>query len=132
VNICHERSEAETRRLDDLHRQAQERANAVATERLAADQRAKDLLLSHLTPEQRKTFENNGWFIVKGGKSGDRYKIKTNGYAGNIDKVDVNNVSQIRFCAHTRRELPLHDHHVAQMLAIQYDEEQFLRVANRT
>jgi hypothetical protein len=33
-------------------------------------------------------------------------------------------------CCHCD-DVPLHDHHLAQMIAIRWDEERFLRVANR-
>jgi len=130
VYVCRERSEAETRRLAEEQRQREARARIAQEQRRLAGERAKALLVSHLTKEQRKTFEELGWFIVKGGLSGNHYKINTKGYAGNIHMLKQEKaIAQL--CCHADG-IPLHDHHLAQMIALKYDEERFLRIANHT
>src|SRR5262245_28383369 len=58
--------------------------------RLNSKQRAQRLLLNHLTDEQRKSVEEKGWFVVVGGKSGTRYRIKAanDNLAGNIQVLN--------------------------------------------
>lgn len=96
--------------------------------RLALD-RSRELLLSHLTPEQRKTFEKNQWFVVEGGKTKVKYRINTNTYAGNIHVLAAGRVTH-RLCVHCE-DVPLHDHHLAQKLWLEHDEERILKIANR-
>lgn len=95
----------------------------------AATERSRDLLLAHLTPAQRKTFEENKWFIVQGGKTKQTYRIRTENYTGNIDVLTHGKVAY-RLCAHCR-DLPLYDHHLAQKISLECDEEYFLGIANR-
>lgn len=132
--------------------QAQEQAQLQAQEqaRLAMEQertarygelrkqalaRSKELLLSHLTKEQRETFEKNNWFVVTGGKSKTRYRIRGNGYAGNIDVLAAgskkNDTVIGRLCCHATSDIPLYDQLLGQKLHLQYNEERFLSIANR-
>lgn len=131
VHICRERTEAENRRLEEEQRLREEAARRREEERHIAGRRAKELLLSHLTPEQQRTFEENNWFIVKGGKSGTRYRIGTNRYAGNIEVLHGDK-AVARLCCHCYGDIPLHDQHMAQMLALRWDEDRFLGLANRS
>ena len=98
--------------------------------RIAANNTAKELLLSHLTAEQRKTFEKNQWFIVEGGKTKTEYRIRTTGYSGNIEILNKKKTIAV-LCCHCNDSVPLHDHHLAQKIALEYDEERFLKIANR-
>jgi len=92
--------------------------------------RARELLLSHLTDEQRRTFENNGWFVVEGGRTGGRYRIRQ-GYAGNVDVLDGDLVSH-KLCAHADPvAVPWPDQMLAQKLMLEIDEDDFLAIANR-
>ena len=100
-------------------------------ERDAALARSRELLLSHLTPKQRKTFEENHWFIVKGGITQTRYRIRTTSHTHNIE-ILRGDVATSRLCGHLRGSLPLHDHHVAQKISLEYDEEAFVRLCNRS
>src|SRR5215813_1555829 len=52
--------------------------------------KARALLLSHLTPGQRETFINHGWFIVEGGVSKKRYRMAGATYSNNIRELDAN------------------------------------------
>ncbi len=114
-------------------RAAQEAQQQQARERQEvqnrANARATELLMEHLTPEQRKTCKDHGWFIVEGGRSKQQYRINTRSAAGNIDIIGSNN----RLCCHAPydRGLPKDDHLLAQKLMLQFSEDDFLRIANR-
>jgi hypothetical protein len=92
--------------------------------------RSRELLLSHLTVAQRETFSRNNWFIVQGGKTGTRYRIRTNSYTGNIEVLKGDRVDH-SLCGHLCGSMPLHDHHVAQKMSLECEEEYFLSIANR-
>jgi hypothetical protein len=129
VYICRERTEAEMRRLAaerELHRLAYEERQKQQRDAIV---RSRELLLAHLTPAQRKTFEENDWFVVKGGKTGRHYRIGTKSYAGNIVILGKDDKMEGSICCHADH-LPLYDHHLAQKLALMYDEERFLRIGN--
>jgi len=119
------------------------RLRAEATERLRVEQerlgrerqvireRARELLVSHLTTEQRATFEKNKWFVVVGGKSKTEYRIRTDyGIAGNID-VMAKGRRVATLCCHCRSDIPSEDQFLAQKIALQWDEDNFLKTANR-
>ncbi len=42
---------------------------------MTPERRARSLLLSHLSPQQRQTLGEHGWFEVVGGKTGWTYRI---------------------------------------------------------
>lgn len=99
-----------------------------------AAQKAEELLLEHLNESQRKTYRENKWFIVEGGKSGHKYRINVNGtLVANIDVLENNrNESPHRICCHARLDAcPLGDQLLAQKLMLELDEDAFLRMANR-
>jgi hypothetical protein len=89
--------------------------------------RARELLLSHLTEEQRATFIENKWFVVVGGRSRMRYRIETGHLVANVRRLD----DGARLCAHCDHTLPMDDHLIAQKLMLEYDEDAFLAIANR-
>jgi hypothetical protein len=88
------------------------------------------LLLSTLNEDQRQTFLANGWFVVEGGRSKQRYRIHSRSYAGNVDVLDGDNAVE-RLCAHCSHEIPLADHLLAQKMMLELAEDDFLRLANR-
>jgi hypothetical protein len=94
--------------------------------------RARELLLSKLTQEQRETFERNNWFVVAGGKSNTRYRLEGHTLVANIVVLAFGSEQALhRLCAHLNRSLPMEDHLLAQKLMLEYDEEEFLKIANR-
>lgn len=102
---------------------------------LAAEERAKALLIDFLSPEQFRTFQDNNWFIVIGGKTKTRYRIKTNdGIAGNIRILNDMDREIAKLCCHMSYEIPKHDHFLCQKLHLEVKdtEEAFLKLANRT
>jgi hypothetical protein len=96
-----------------------------------ANECAKQILLDHLTAEQRETVEKNGWFVIQGGESGKLYRIGMRSIAGNVEELDADGRAVARFCCHLNDAIPHHDHHLAQKLMLEWEEETFLRLANR-
>jgi hypothetical protein len=130
VAYYRERTEQERAAQAAAENQRAEESRRRHAIQVAALARSKELLLEHLTAAQRATFEKNGWFVVVGGKTKQSYRIRTNTYAGNIDVLNGSKVSH-RLCVHCRSDIPLFDHHLAQKLCLQYDEEHLLSIANR-
>lgn len=128
--------QAERQRQQELEmaRQAQlsqQRAQTLREQHATALAKSRELLLSHLTPAQRATFENNGWFVVTGGKSDKQYRIQTASYVRNIEEMRGKKVTHL-LCGHLRDAVPLYDHHVAQKISLECDEEAFVRLCNRS
>jgi len=114
--------------------EAVERERVERLLRQEARVRAEALLRSHLTEQQRITLANRGWFIVEGGRSGTRYRIRASGVVGNVDVLEADLLGERvlhRLCAHCDHAIPLHDHLLAQKLMLEADEDDFLRIANR-
>jgi hypothetical protein len=109
------------------------RNKAYAEKQARAKVRARSLLDSVLTPEQRQYMERHGYIPVVGSK-GRRYHIRTTGGAsGNVALVDDKEAVLGRFCAHptsAHGSIPTEDSFVAQILHLQDDEDDFLKVAN--
>jgi hypothetical protein len=100
----------------------------------AARDRSRELLLAHLTPAQRETFDKNKWFIVEGGLSKQRYRIRDSGHmVANIDVLgEITDIVSHRLCGHCDlNEVPLYDQLLAQKMMLELDEERFLKLANR-
>lgn len=95
-----------------------------------ARERALELLGTVLTVEQMASYREKGWFEVRGSK-GRRWRIRANGVAGNVDLMpEIGQVREATYCAHPPQALPAPDVHLAQMLALVTDEDEFVRVAN--
>jgi hypothetical protein len=92
--------------------------------------RARELLLSKLTAEQRETFERNNWFVVEGGSTGTHYRLEGHTLTANI-VVLVDDRPTHRLCGHCDRSIPMSDQLLAQKLMLELDESEFLRIANR-
>lgn len=93
--------------------------------------RARRLLTSHLSQEQRDELEQKGYFTVRP-ISGRTYRIRT-GYSRNIDLVDINGKRIHTLCAHPQdMSLPNEDHMLAQALHLLHNEDEFLAIANRS
>lgn len=97
-----------------------------------AEARAKELLLQHLSPEQRATFERHKWFIVEGGRTRTKYRVRDLGHLrANIDVLDGERVDY-RLCGHADQNLvPLADNLLAQKVMLDVAEDEFLALANR-
>lgn len=109
------------------------RARRIAREhaRISARDRADELLLSMLSPDQVADYVDNGAFNVIG-SAGGRYRIRR-GVSGNVDWLDADGQVGGRLCAHPTMEngwMPDQDVALAQLLALTTDEVAFVAVAN--
>lgn len=97
--------------------------------RAEAAERARDLLLAHLTPEQRHEYETLQAFrLIVGEKT---YRIRR-GIAGNVDLLGADGEPDAQFCIHPREDVPAEDNMLAQKLLLENDEPSFVRIANKT
>lgn len=126
----HEQLDADQRRIADQQRQI---AHEEQQRRQAAKDRARELLVEHLTPQQRETFDANGWFVVEGGRSKTQYRIRAvESMVANVDVLNKAGSRTHRLCAHVQiGTVPLGDQLLAQKVMIELAEDDFLRVANR-
>lgn len=127
-------SEDQQREREERARLAAERWAAEDAERKAvqgaANARALELLRSMVSEQQWADYQAKGWFEVRGSR-GRRWRIRKSGQSGNVDLMpETGEVREASFCAHPRDWLPNADAHLAQMLALVTDEEEFVRVAN--
>lgn len=120
---------AEQRRLQELRDQEHRERHA---QTLAAKAVARELLLEHLNASQRETFERNGWFIVEGGRTKTKYRVRADEHMiANVD-VMVGDRRTHRLCAHARvGTVPLGDQLLSQKIMLELAEDDFLRIANR-
>jgi hypothetical protein len=144
-------AEAEQRRRERLNQrrleQQREREISIALQ-ATANKRAKELLESILTQEERAWYDAHvqDSVLVRGGFSGSLFVVQLNYEAyqeglpgsvhGNVYRTDEHGCVLHRVCVaprmHTedRKVIPLHDGHVGQILAIKFDEEEFVRKGN--
>jgi hypothetical protein len=121
--------EREERQRAEAERFAREDAERRAV-REAANARALELLRSMVSEQQWADYQAKGWFEVRGSR-GRRWRIRKSGQSGNVDLMpEAGDVREASFCAHPGDWLPNADAHLAQMLALVTDEEEFVRVAN--
>lgn len=96
-----------------------------------ARERARALLLRHLSEEQRESYLQYRSFVVVGA-SRTRYRVHDQGHmVGNIVVLDHENRPSHRLCGHCKSDIPMGDQLLAQKLMLEADEETFLRLANR-
>lgn len=100
------------------------------TERRAAQERARTLLLSALTPEQRTQYETREHFTVDT-PDGRRFRIQQ-GRSMNVEELGPDGRVLARYCAHPRPTVPDEDTMLAQLLFLRHDPATFLRIANRS
>src|SRR5258706_2977497 len=123
------RAEASERERVKVEQSIRERQ--AIRKRQAIRERAREMLISHLTTEQRESFEKNRWFVVFSGKSKTEYHIRTDyGIAGNID-VMAKGRKVASLCCHCRSDIPNEDQFLAQKIALMWVEDNFLKTANR-
>ena len=111
--------------------------------RAAAKKKSFALLRKFLTRAQWQQLENHGFFQMIG-ESGARYEIHDHGNMGNVIAVDFKKLVRENrvperilhgkhrqaLCAHPEKNLPQGDVMLSQMLALQHNEQEFLKKAN--
>lgn len=95
-----------------------------------ANRRGIELLKQHLTEEQLAQYERYKWFIVKGGSTGNRYKIHY-GTQMNIHLLDEDGNSILKYCFLPIGNLCAGDVMLSQKISLELDEEAALAVANK-
>lgn len=113
----------------DTERQAQ--LAAEAERRKQATERARQLLVAMLDREQQEEFAKNRSFIVHTKDRQRRYQV-TYGTAGNVLLLNPAGQTIAKFCIHPEEEVPTPDVMLAQKLLLETDEQQFLKIANKT
>lgn len=98
-------------------------------ERVAASQRAIDLLRGCLSETQRIEFEQTKSFTVIG-KSGRSFRLRW-GKIANIDLMTKRNQVQACFCVHPSGDVPIGDVLLAQKFHLETDDEALMRIANQ-
>lgn len=93
-----------------------------------AQERANDLLMRHMTPEQQKSWLAFQAFVVVS-QSGKSYRVKAM-YSHNIWPLD----SPYTYCLVLQgyRSMPLADHVLMQKLLLENDEDRFFKIAQRS
>jgi hypothetical protein len=94
-----------------------------------AEKKGRQLLLDHLTSEQRACFEKNGYFECIGSTTGKRYRIKT-GRQMNVYELDDKGNQIVGRCFLPGGGLCEGDTMLAQKIAIECMEAEALKVAN--
>jgi len=96
----------------------------------SAYRRAKELFIKHLTPQQRKTFEEKNYIIVLSNKK-HIYRIDTSSVQINIYRLHGHNIAYRRSCMILKDcTCPFFDILLAQKLILETDEDYFLKTAN--
>lgn len=91
--------------------------------------KAVKLLREVLDRKQKKEFDKNRQFYVRGGVSGNLYRVK-HGRAGNVEMLDRNKQVKETFCIHPRIWCPNEDTMLTQKIMIEHMEDQFRSEAN--
>ena len=94
-----------------------------------AETRAKDLLLDLIGEDQLKIYEETGRLFVKGYKYD--YVIKRDKVIGGLERIEKDKITDL--CVHlaSKFKCPKTDNVIALKLAIESDEDNILRLANK-
>lgn len=95
--------------------------------RARTEKRARKLLDEYLTVEQQKTYAFNGSIIVTGNKTGKKYEV----HHPSVYELDDNNERGDYFCFYPTGGLCSHDIVLAKKIALETNEEETLKIANR-
>jgi hypothetical protein len=108
------------------------RENEIRKEvRRVAISKADQLLESVLNSVQREQLRKDNAFLVRS-QSGAVYRIRK-GRSGNVDLIDPKSGEVLSvLCAHPSMDVPDGDTVVAQKLMLECDEQDFLRLANKS
>jgi hypothetical protein len=99
-----------------------------------AAERARQLLFSLLNPEQRVELEEKKHFhlTVMDPDGAQRVYRIDRGMAGNVKLLGPDGKPARSYCIHADSRLPYEDQMLAQMLLLEANEGQFLKIANQT
>ena len=125
-----EQKAADEARWAAEHAETQRKANEALERQRAATDRAKKLLASMLTKQQREQLQRDRFFEVIAKASRRRYRIRY-GTHGNVKLLNDKGEEVISYCGQPNG-VPTEDAMLAQKLQIEHDEDTFLRLANAT
>lgn len=91
--------------------------------------RGEALLRSELTPDQQRSLDRKGWFEVRGGRTGRRYRIMK-GCAQNVYEIGLFGQMKRGLCFAPAGNLVWGDVMLAQKTALELFEDDALAVAN--
>jgi hypothetical protein len=94
-----------------------------------AQQNARALLLSCLTPTQQEELATK-WYFAVTTKSGNTYRIQDR-QIYNVTRLDKQGRPLENLCVGLAEDVPLEDNMLAQKLLLETDEDRFLEIANR-
>ncbi len=123
---AYERDMAERRARDEAYRLARELDRKQSEE---ARQRANQLLLANLSPEQRKEYIENGRFHID--LNGKRFLVDY-GSHNNVHLLDEEGKIAESYCIQPNAPCPEPDAMLAQKLVLEADMKHFMQVANAT
>jgi hypothetical protein len=92
--------------------------------------RGDRLLAENLPQAQLEQFKDRGYFLVTGGDTGKRYRIRR-GYQMNVEQLDGNGKLSHVLCFMPEGHLAEGDVVLAQKLALELFESEALKIANR-
>jgi hypothetical protein len=95
-----------------------------------AESRSIELLRSWLTPDQLRQFDESGWFIVRGGETGRRYRITYPRAPYNVHELDCDDEIVLRLCFVPKGIDAPGDVMLAQKISLETDEFSGRGVAN--
>jgi len=123
--ISKEEQTANDERWAKEREESRKRAKKLEADKKAAEKKAKELLLDLIGEDELKVYEETGRLFVKGRKFD--YIVNKGGY---VQKVDKNKI--IDLCVHIQNRFtyPETDNVVGMKLAIEGNEEEFLKIAN--
>lgn len=96
----------------------------------AAEARANELLLRHLTKDQGEMYKKEKKFVVYG-EDGKSYQVGY-GWSGNVVEMSKDGKPVKRYCIHPAQQIPIPDHMLSQKLMLETDSKRFREVANAT
>lgn len=110
-----------------------ERLRTYEANRAQAEEAAAKLLAETLSASQRVEMAKERYFTVESQHSKRRYRVRTNqGRHGNIEELDAKGRVVATLCCAPSGLIPVADALLGQKLALEGDEEEFLKYANRT
>lgn len=122
---------AEQRAAQELATAERQRVAAKAREeQAAADERALQLFLHTLKPDERQTYEREKCIYIRGSR-GRRYRIRCGtSQSHNVEWLDDQGNRLATLCAHPRDRVPNPDCWMVQKLTLEHDEDHFTSTCN--
>lgn len=119
---------AEAAEQQRVHCEAAHKAEAERQEKQrVTEARAEALLKQYLTPEQVASYEREKWFFVRS-QTGKQFRVKQGESVAEYD----DNKMVAKHCIHHDYGIPPPDTMLHQKLMLEYEEDRFRQIANRT